>query len=57
MSRAEDHGWYGGIVEPWTEEQLADYYRLHDGSAPLITLMENAADIEEEAVRRFNERR
>jgi hypothetical protein len=111
MSRAEEHGWYGRSVEPWTKDQLADYYRLHgfvvqqsdvvdggvptraqlnamrampgktdvprpwvrelskardmldeaeqlpDGSAPLITLMENAADIEEEAVRRFNERR
>jgi hypothetical protein len=108
MSRAEKHGWYGRSVEPWTENQLADYYRLHgfvvqqsdvvaggvptrsqlnamrampgktdvprhwvcelskardmldeaeqllDGSAPLIALMENAADIEEEAVRRFN---
>jgi hypothetical protein len=111
MSRAEKHAWYGRSVEPWTENQLADYYRLHgfvvqqhdvvaggvptrpqlnamrampgktdvprhwsrelsrardmldeaeqlpDGSASLITLVENAADIEEEAVGRFNERR
>jgi hypothetical protein len=111
MSRAEDHEWYGRSVEPWTENQLADYFRLHgfvvqqsdvvdggvptrsqlnalhampgktdvsrhwvcelsrardmldeaeqlpDGSAPLIILMENAADIEEEAVCSFNERR
>jgi hypothetical protein len=111
MNRAEEHGWYGRSVEPWTEKQLADYYCLHgfvvqqsdvvdggvptrsqlnamrampgktdvprywvgelsrardmldeaeqlpDGSAALIILMENAADIEEEAVRRLNERR
>jgi hypothetical protein len=111
MSRSEEHGWYGKRVEPWTEEQLADYYRLHgfvvqrsdvvdggiptrgrldamravpgktdvpwrwicelskardmldeaeqlpDGSEPLIALMESAADIEEQAVRRFNEKR
>lgn len=30
MSRAEEHGWYGRSVEPWTKDQLADYYRLHD---------------------------
>jgi hypothetical protein len=29
MSRAADHGWYGGSVEPWTENQLADYFHLH----------------------------
>ena len=109
MSRAEEHGWYGSNVEPWTENQRADYYRLHgfvvqqsnvvaggvptriqlnamrampgntdvprqwirklskarhmldeaeqfpDGSEPLITLIDNATDIEEEAIRRFNE--
>jgi hypothetical protein len=28
MSRSEEHKWCER-VEPWTEEQLADYYRLH----------------------------
>jgi hypothetical protein len=32
---------------------LDEAEQLPDGSAPLITLMENAADIEEEAIRSF----
>jgi hypothetical protein len=36
---------------------LDEAEQLPDGSEPLIALMESAADIEEEAVRRFNEKR
>jgi hypothetical protein len=107
MSRAEKHGWYGSNVEPWREDQMADYFSSHgfvvqrsdvvdggvptraqlsamrampektdvprrwvrnpsmardmldeaeqlpDGSAPLIALIDDAADIEEEAIRSF----
>jgi hypothetical protein len=46
--------WVGELSE--ARDLLDEAKQLSDGSAPLITLMENAADIEEEAVRRFNER-
>jgi hypothetical protein len=29
MSRADEHRWYGEEVDPWTEDQLEDFYRRH----------------------------